>query len=99
MLLFGPKNDVISKKKKIFTEILTVFPVGLSLLNVLWMGPLSSSWAPGSLSSPAPPLGGPDEEGYHFKCIGYGTEPIITASQQVLKNKIEQLKLIFLSPV
>ena len=26
MLQFGPKNDVISKKK-FFTEILTVFPV------------------------------------------------------------------------
>ena len=30
MLQFGPKNDVISKKrKKVFTEGLTVFPVGI----------------------------------------------------------------------
>ena len=60
-MLFGAKIDAISKKqkKKVFAEILTVlfstglsmafshaFLMGLPLLNVIWMGPLASSWAP-----------------------------------------------------
>ena len=58
-MLFGAKIDAISKKKKVFAEIVTVlfsmglsmgfshaFSMGLSLLNVIWMGPLSSSWTP-----------------------------------------------------
>ena len=63
MLLFGSKNDVISKlkKKKVFSEISTVFPAEIKCspkeitlftrdfdgpLNIIWMGPLSSSRAP-----------------------------------------------------
>ena len=84
MLLFGPKNDVVSKKKgllrnfngfsvppptpkkKVFSEIATVFPAEIKLFACNFDGPFISqchldSWAPGSLSPlpPPPPLVGP----------------------------------------
>ena len=69
---FRPKlSDLHKKKRRSSPKFHRFIPpksscshatlMGLSLLNVIWMGPLSSSWAPknswapGSLSSPCPP--------------------------------------------
>ena len=45
MLLFGPKNDVTSKKKKkekVFSEISTVFPAEIKLFACDFDGPITS---------------------------------------------------------
>ena len=56
MLLFGPKNDVIFKKKKVFTEILTFFSRA--------HGPPKLHEPRGHCSPLPPPLGGPDYNSY-----------------------------------
>ena len=74
MLLIGPKNDVNSKKKKVFSEISSLYPAEIKLFARDFDGPFTSqchldgpplelmgplkSMGPGVIVPPAP-LGGP----------------------------------------